>query len=1108
MGMNAVALTDHGVMYGCIDLYTECNKVGIKPILGCEVYVDPEGYKCRRNKKANHLVLLAENDEGYHNLMKLDSIANIDGFFVKPRIDHELLAKYHNGIIASSACLGGEIPQLLVAGDMDGAVKRAELYRDIMGDGNFFLEVQHNIIPQQAIVNKGLVEIARKYNFPLIATNDAHYMYKSDASWHDVLLCIGTGNVVDNPDRYRFKGDDYYFRSPEEMWEIFGSELPDALINTQKIADRCNVKLEYDTNHYYLPEFPLPPGETLSTHLRKMAEEGLKKRLNTDEPPQQYVDRLNYELGIIEKMDFPGYFCIVSDIIMACKSRGIPIGPGRGSAAGSLVAWSIGVTELDPLKFDLLFERFLNPERISMPDIDTDVSDKQRDELIAYIVQKYGKDHVAQIITFDRMMSRAAIVDVGRALNMPIPEVRAVTKLMPDALKSGIKTIPDAIEKVPDLKKIYESDPKVKRLLDIARHIEGIARHCGQHAAGIVITPKPLIEMVPLRKFDKDDREQIVTQYSMDPVAKLGLVKMDFLGLKTLSMIQGALKNIEISGNDKVDITTIPLDDKETYQMLQRGDTLGVFQLESPGMTALVRRLAPDCFDDIVALVAMYRPGPLESGMVDAYVKRKHKEEKVQYFHPALEKCMKETYGVMLYQEQVMQSASILAGYSLGQADKLRKAMGKKKKEVMAAERDKFVKGAEKNHVDTRQASDIFDKIEKFAGYGFNKSHSVAYALITYRTAWLKAHYGPEFLASYLTSIIGSSMDKLGAYIRSVRDAGYQVLPPDINESMEDFSAVKGVIRLGLSAIAKAGHKAVESIVDERTANGHYASFWDFCRRIDMSQVNKGVVENIIKSGAFDSLEPNRAKVYGSMQGFMELAAKRAADKNQASLFDEEEEAPEMADVKELTQREKLDFEKESMGLYISGHPFDRYEPMVKNYVTCPLAELGLWQPQQESVVTAGMLSSMKEKFTKNGDPMGIAEIEDSVSKAEIVLFPRTWAKCKPLLEVGALCLVKGKPRDDRGISVMVDEIYTEENFRTKLEPHVIITVDSDAFDEKSCGMFIETLRHNPGKCNVLLKVASEDQTIVSMLKKIQVSDGEKLSGELSAMSGGLISCE
>lgn len=637
MGMGAVALTDHGVMYGCVEFYKECKSAGVKPILGCEVYLAPSGHTCREAKEQFHLVLLAENDEGYHNLIRLVSIACTDGFYYKPRIDRDLLSRYGKGLIASSACLGGEIPARILAGDDEGALSLAMLYRDILGKDNFFLEIQSNKIPEQAIVNKTLIEMSRRHGFPLIATNDSHYMKREDAEWHDVLLCVQTNSNVGDADRYRFTSDDFYFRSPEEMWAIFGEEAPESLTNTAMIADRCGVDLKF--GEYHLPNYAIPEGETLASHLRGLAESGLRKRVGAEITPG-YRERLDYELGIIEQMGFPGYFCIVSDIITNAKEAGIPVGPGRGSAAGSLVAWALRITELDPIEHNLLFERFLNPERISMPDIDTDISDKQRDRVISYIVDKYGADHVAQIITFGRMMSKQAVKDVGRALGMAYAEVDRVAKIIPDPLKSGIKNIPEALKKTPDLKALHDSDPRIRQLLDIASRIEGLARHCSQHAAGIVITPRPTQDMVPVTRI-KDNEGQVVTQFPMEPVEKLGLVKMDFLGLRTLSIIEGALENIKISGAEPIDLEKIPMDDKKTFDMLKEGDTLGVFQLESGGMRDLIKRLKPDCFGDIVALMALYRPGPLESGMADQYVKRKHGREKVEYPHPCLAEALR-----------------------------------------------------------------------------------------------------------------------------------------------------------------------------------------------------------------------------------------------------------------------------------------------------------------------------------------------------------------------------------------------------------------------------------------------------------------------------------
>ena len=928
LGFPALAVTDHGAMYGAVSFYRACRRAGVKPIIGCEVYVAPRSRTDREygvDSRYTHLILLCKNEQGYRNLSYLVSMGFIEGFYIKPRIDWALLREYSAGLVCLSGCLAGDIPQKIVAGQYKAAKAKALELREIFG-GDFYLELQRHGLREEETAASGILRLHDETGIPLALTNDAHYINRADAKYQDVLMCIQTGKTVGEAARMRFETEEFYLKSEEEMRALF-PERPDAADNTVEIAEKCNFDFEF--GHYHLPRFQLPEGETDSfDYLKKLCEAGFLKRYG---PEREDAHRqLEYELDIIEQMDFPGYFCIVSDIIVAAKSKHIPIGPGRGSAAGSLVAYSLGITDLDPIRYNLLFERFLNPERISMPDIDTDVSDKGRDELIAYIVEKYGSDKVSQIVTFGRMKSRGAIKDVGRALGISIPEVNAITKLIPAMPTSDIKDIKSALAGVPDLKAAYDSKPEIKKLIDTAIHIEGLARHCSQHAAGVVITPKPTNDMVPVRKFGEN---QIATQYSMEYVEKLGLVKMDFLGLRTLSVLDGAVKNIESNGKGHIDLNEIPIDDAKTYDMLQRGDTLGVFQLESSGMTALVRRLRPDCFEDMIALVALYRPGPLESGMVDTYVKCKHGEEKVHYLHPRLEPYMKDTYGVILYQEQVMQSARELAGYTLGEADLLRRAMGKKKKEVMEKERAKFVDGAVSNGVDAKQAGDIFDIIEKFAGYGFNKSHSAAYGLIAYWTAWLKANYGAEYLASYLSSLIGSKMEVLGQYIRAVRDAGYDVLPPDINESKEDFTVIGEVIRLGLSAIGKVGDAAVANIIENRTKGGKFASLWDFLSRIDTRQVNRGVVENLIKSGAFDSLDPNRAKLLNALPQLTELAARKAQNTNQASLFGDDEEdffTPEMEEVPDFSERQKLDLEKESMGLYISGHPFDQYEPSVE----------------------------------------------------------------------------------------------------------------------------------------------------------------------------------
>jgi len=1102
MGMDAVALTDHGVMYGCVEFYNECKKAGVKPILGCEVYVAPSGHKCREGKEQFHLVLLAENDEGYGNLVKLVSIACTEGFYYKPRIDHELLARYGKGIIASSACLGGEIPSMILAGDEQGALSRANMYRDILGDGNFFLEIQSNAISEQALVNKTLIGMSRVHGFPLIATNDSHYMKREDAEWHDVLLCVQTNSNVSDPDRYRFSGDDFYFRSPEEMWRIFGQETPESLTNTALIAERCNVDLKF--GEYHLPNYAIPEGETLATHLRGLAESGLARRLG-GEAPGNYRERLDYELGVIEQMGFPGYFCIVSDIIANAKQNGIPVGPGRGSAAGSLVAWATGITELDPIKHKLLFERFLNPERVSMPDIDTDISDKRRDEVISYIVRKYGADHVAQIITFGRMLSKAAVKDVGRALGMPYAEVDRVAKLIPDPIRSGLKSIPEALRKTPDLAALRDSDAQVARLLDIASRIEGLARHCSQHAAGVVITPRPTQEMAPVTRI-KEGGDQVVTQFSMEPVEKLGLVKMDFLGLRTLSILEEALENIKISGHPPIDLDKIPMDDKKTFDMLKDADTLGVFQLESGGMRDLIRRLKPDCFEDIVALMALYRPGPLESGMADQYVKRKHGQERVEYPHPCLEEALSETYGVILYQEQVMQCAALLAGYTLGEADILRRAMGKKKVEEMEKQREAFVSGAKARGVNEGKAGEIFDIIEKFAGYGFNKSHSAAYALISYQTAYLKAHFGAEFLAAYLSALVGSKMDVLGRYIGEVRALGFEVLAPDVNQSRGGFTAVGGVIRFGLSAVAKAGAAAVESIISARDAGGPFRSLWDFLSRVDLRTVNRGVLENLVRSGAFAEVEPNRRKLLEALPGLIEIASRREENKNQRSLFDSSEEStgePEMPDVPDYDRNRLLELEKESVGIFISGHPYDEYLADERRFATCAVRDLAYWRMSGANPEVLGLLSDVKEKFTKKGDPMGILIFEDAEAQVEVVCFPRQWPSVKPILSKGSPYLFTGTLRNEGEISLILEDLKPLSEVRARQRAAVRIKIAASGLADSFYESLHTELGKFPGNSPVLLDMQMSDRQALVRMKTVKVSMTPELAESISRLSEG-----
>ena len=1105
----AVAMTDHGAMYGIIEFYEQCRAKNVNPILGCEIYVDPDGHRSREKKgKNNHLLLLAENNEGYHNLVKLVSIANTDGFYYKPRIDHDLLARYSKGLIVSSACLAGEIPQLILEDKEKEATDRALLYRDIMGKDNFFLEVMINEIPAQAKVNKALMRMSKETGIPLIATNDAHYLEKEDYEWHKILLKVNT-HADESDDAFGFSSNDFYLRSPEEMNNLFGQEMPEALDNTAAIAARCKVSLDLGSGSYQLPSMELT-GTTLEKTLEDDARKGLSVRMKT-EPPEEYQKRLEYELSVINSMGFAGYFLIVAGIIQAAKGRNIPIGPGRGSAAGSLVAWSLQITDLDPLKYGLLFERFLNPERISMPDIDTDVSDKGREELLKYIVERYGSDRVSQIITFGRMKSRQAVKDVGRATGVEYSLMDKVAKLIP----FGAKSIGEAVQNVPELKEIIETNTQVSNVVKVAEKIEGLARHPSQHAAGVVITPVPVTDLVPIRRIkgtdaktnaagtDVLDISQTVTQFTMEPIEKLGLVKMDFLGLSTLSIIEDALDNIRVNGKPVPDMDTVPMNDPATYQMLQNGDALGIFQLESAGMRRLLQDLKVDCFEDLIAVLAMYRPGPLGSGIVKQYVECKHGRARPEYPHPLLEDVLRETHGVILYQEQVMQCASILAGYTLGEADLLRRAMGKKKVEVMQQQRAKFVEGAAKNGIKAQTAEHIFDLIQEFAGYGFNKSHSAAYAMISYHTAYLKANYRSEFMAAYLSSQMKAKKDVLGKSVREIRRGGVNVLPPDINSSMENFTAVGDVIRFGLGAVAKVGHNTVEAIVAAR-GGGKFTSLWDFVSRVDMEAVPKSAVESLIKAGAFDEIAPNRAQLAAALPDFLQMIQKKNKDSGQYTLFEllgpaEEAEEPDMPEAADDDPFKRLEQEKAVMGIYISGHPFDRYEAAAQKYATCTIEELSFWTGSIPAKV-GGIILSVTDKVTKSGKSMGVMNFEDSDSNIEMVCFPRDWEVLKTQVQVGRPYIAEGKIGDREPKNFIVQKLsLIEENFSSDSPEFVRIRLRADLVSEKlDFKNFAVALKDCPGRRSVLLELMDERDSCVLALQGINVGNPSALQLRLA----------
>ena len=1112
--LKATAMTDHGVLYGAVEFYENCLAKGVKPIMGCEAYVDTNGISSRVSKRFNHLLLLAENDTGWHNLMKIISIANTQGFYYKPRIDHSILENYREGIIASSACLAGEIPQMILTGNVDGAVKTAEYYRSILGDENFFLEIMPNSLDEQITVNKAIIDISKRTGIPIIATCDSHYLNSEDYDWHKILLRINT-HADAGDDAFGFDRNEFYLMTPDEIFERLTRTLPEesveeAMNNTVSIAERCNVKVLPDKKKYLLPNLNLSEGMTEEDELRARAREGLKARFEArgTEIPEKYSERLEYELGVITQMGFCAYFLIVSGIIQAAKSRNIPIGPGRGSAAGSLVAWSLKITELDPLRYDLLFERFLNPERISMPDIDTDVSDKGRDELLKYISDHYGSDHVAQIITFGRMKGRQSVKDVGRALGVDYALMDKTAKLIPVMCKS----LSTAIEETADLKAEYDSDPVKHNIIDKAKNIEGLARHTSQHAAGVVISPVPVTDVVPVKRLstgkEDGDTGQVVTQFTMEPVEKLGLVKMDFLGLSTLSIIEEALSNIKNNGKKLPDMNKVndETDDPETFKILQEADTMGVFQLESDGIRAMLRKLRTDRFEDLVAALAMYRPGPLDSGMVDQYIDCKHGRSKPQYPHPLLEPVLKETYGVILYQEQVMKCASVLAGYTLGEADLLRRAMGKKKLEVMQQQRAKFLEGAKEKGIDSNTASSIFDNIEKFAGYGFNKSHSAAYALISYDTAWLKAHYPVEFMAAYLSSQMKSKKEVLGHYVIEVRRSGIQVLPPDINSSAENFTAVGNVIRFGLGAVSRMGHNAIEMIVNERKTNGNFTSLWDFIKRVDMSLMNKSSIENLIKAGAFDEIMKNRAMLLGALPDYIEAIQKVNAVKktNQIQLFadDAEDEAvnaaPEIHEVKDFDEHTRLDYEKAVTGLYISGHPYEAYQEKFSDYTNCTISDLSGWKSVNVKAIAGGIVASMTPKTTKRGDAMCIIQLEDTESSIDTVIFPSLWENLKGSITTGTACVFEGKT-DDRG-QFLAEKVIFPDELAEKGQRYVTLSLTGEIANIKDFARAVNSCRGNAKMileakrdeetCRILLGSSVDPEKIASALQGVIASGG------------------
>ena len=1065
LGMDAIALTDHGVMYGVIDFYKACKKEGIKPIIGCEVYVAP---RTRFDKEPNidnkyyHLILLAKNNEGYKNLSKLVSIGFTDGYYYKPRIDLEVLEKYHEGLICCSACLGGAVPVAIKQDNMEEAESIALWYKNLFGE-DYYLEIQSNHLPDQALVNQKLVELSKKLDIPLVATNDAHYLKKEDAYNHEILLCIQTGKRMTDTDRMRFETDDFYIKSPEEMKEFF-PYLPEAIENTVKIAEKCNVEFEF--GHTILPNYEVP--SEFSTHydyFKKLCDDGMKERYG-ENLSEELKQRMEYELSVIKKMGYVDYFLIVWDFIHYAKTQGIPVGPGRGSGAGSIIAYAIGITDIDPIKYNLLFERFLNPERISMPDFDVDFCYERRQEVIDYVGRKYGYDHVSQIITFGTMSARMVIRDVARVLDVPYQDADRLAKMIPNELHITIKK---ALGQNKELGTLYENDDNIHKLLDIAMALEGLPRQASTHACGIVITKEPVVNYVPLYVRDN----LISTQYIMTTLEELGLLKMDFLGLRTLTVIEDAIKLVKQNRGIDVQFDK-EMNDPNVYKLWSEGRSIGIFQFESQGMTNFMKELKPDSLEDIIAGVSLYRPGPMDQ--IPRYIKGKQNPGHNEYTHPALEPILNVTYGCMVYQEQVMQIVRDLAGYSLGRADLVRRAMGKKKLDVMAKEREYFIHGqidengniiipgCVRNGIDELSANKIFDEMAEFAKYAFNKSHAAAYAVVSYRTAFLKAYYPEEFMAATLNSFLGN-LDKVPVYIDECKRLNIKILKPDINKSFTKFTVKNGEIRFGLGTVKNVGFQAVENIVKEREKNGEYKSFTDFCERVQGEAVNRKCIESLIKAGCFDEFEQTRSTFMASFESIIDVidSSSKKAFQGQVTMFDiaKDEAKEEMKYIfniqEEYSDRELLAMEKEMLGIYVSGHPLDKIRDNIKeqtNIDTLKMQEISDQLSKQENtmykdgqiVKYAGIINSVKKKYTKNNTIMAFVSIEDLYGQAEIIVFEPCYLKSQTSLIEGNIVQVEGRLsiREDEEPKIIANNIS---NFIEK--KNKVIEVNITNLDEE-----------------------------------------------------------
>ncbi|KPK99346.1 MAG: DNA polymerase III subunit alpha [candidate division Zixibacteria bacterium SM23_73_3] len=1095
--MPALAITDHGNMFGAVEFYQKCMASGIKPLIGCEVYVAPQD---RRKKEpirglpdaGYHLILLVRNQSGYKNLMRLSSIGYLEGFYHKPRIDREVLRQHTEGLLALSSCLRGEIPSLLLEGKYNKARDVAEEYKDTFGEGNFFLEIQNHQIEEEKKVIPLLAKLAEEANLGLVATNDCHYLKKEHAPAHDALLCIQTGKKITDTDRLKFANDQMYFKSPEEMKKLF-ADFPSAVENTLRIAEACNLDLEFGKTH--LPEFPPPPGfDDLDSYLEFLAKKGLAQRYSKVTPGLE--ERLEYELKVIKQMGFAGYFLIVKDFIDYARNKSIRVGPGRGSVGGSLVAYCLGITNLDPIKYGLLFERFLNPERISLPDIDIDFSDRERDKIIRYVINKYGENNVAQIITFGTMAARAVIRDVGRVLDIPYSEVDRIAKMIPWVPDMTLRR---AQEQRGDLRTLVKSDPRIEKLMSYSEILEGLCRHASTHAAGVVIAPKALNEYVPLYKGSKGE---ITTQYDMKGIEEIGLLKMDFLGLRTLTVIDDTLKMLREDKNIISDIDSVPLDDKKTFQLFSKGLTVGIFQFESSGMREYLSKLKPESLDELTAMNALYRPGPLDSKMTDEYIDRKRGLKKIVYEHPLLEPVLKETYGVIVFQEQVLKIASDLAGYTLGKADILRKAMGKKKAKLMVQQREEFKKGAKAKGIKHPVADKIFDLMATFGRYGFNKAHSAGYAYLAYQTAYLKAHYPVQFMAASMSSEIGNT-DRIVVLMEECKRMGIEVLPPDVNESGGRFKVVENKIRFGLEAVKNVGHGAIQAIIIAREKLGKFKSLLQFCAEVDLGAVNKRVIESLIQSGAFDSVSKHRAQLMACLDVAANYGQALQEDKKrgQTSLFDLAGEikttpVPKMADVPEWPISEILSKEKEMLGFYVSGHPLTRYEEELKIFVTRDTQTIEDAKDGEELYI-GGVITQVKTKIDRKKKQMAFATLEDFVGRVEVVIFSDCYEKNRRFIRADSMVLARGRAstREGEKAKLVASDIISLSKAYQKMKPPMHIQLVSS-------GTRKEILSLHPGKSQVFLHVRTDDEELKMRLKNMEVEISRDLLAKLKSLCG------